>query len=722
MNEIVVDQVTAAVADQGTPPEERALVKQWERTLMHARKGDKPFRECVIRDRKFATGEALAGYEVSTNLVQATIDTLIPFLYAKDPDVDVVPADQVPPPVKQRPQPPQPPGPTVDPATGQPMMAPDGMPISPDPQALMQYQMEMAQFQAQQAQEQAEAEQIRQQNDFIRRLAATIEIVITKLWHKGKLKAGAKQWLRAGMTSAEGWLKVSLQGDLATDPTVQKELATLQEQLAQIEVLKAQIEDGECHDYDAAMADLQAKIDGAQARVETYVARCLAVDWIDTLDFQSPLSLRTMSEYPNSPWLADATYYTVADACARFKLDKARLAHATTWKPPQTENYGSQQPTEGGYAGTDGEVWTRQADKEASGFVRCWEINSRHDNMVFTWIEGTDLWAKAPAPPRFATTRFYPYFLLALYECDATRHPQSLAWRLSKLQEEYAITRSNFAEVRRRAKPGVLVDGTNIEPGDMDKVQQSGNQEFTVVNPVRPGEPLSNSFAPKPHNSVEPGLYDTQPIRADMETISGAQEALTSGVQVAKTATEAEIQQSGFGARSGYSRDCLDMALDDLAQYTAELALEAFTPEQVRQMAGPHAVWPQGIEKDKLESLLYVAIRAGSTGKPNTTAERQAWSAILPQLQAMIGQIGQAVGADPREMADKLTELLRETVMRAGDRIDVDRFLPMASPGAQAGMATMQAPPGVGSPQTGQPMPQPIQAPPMAIPPPETVQ
>lgn len=696
MNDIVVAKVEIAVTSDETTPEEKALVRRWEKTLLDARKGDRAFRECVIRDRKFATGEALVGYEVSTNLVQATIDTLIPFLYAKDPDVDVVPADQVTAPVKTRPQPPKPPEPAMGP-DGLPMMAPDGMPISPDPQDVARFQAEMAMFQAKQQADEQMAEEQRTQNDYIRRLSQTIEIVVSRLWHKAKLKAAAKQWLRAGMTSAEGWMKVSLQGDLATDPTVQRELDTLQEQMARIEKLQASIEDDTCRDHDAAIADLQAKIEGAQSRIETYIARCLVVDWIDTLDFQAPLSLRTMSEYGSAPWLADATYYTLSDACARFDIPKDRLARAARWKPPQTEEYAAG----GKMIGETAEAWTKTTDGDADGFLRCWEINSKHDNVVFTWFEGTDFWAKPPQAPRFATTRFYPYFLLALYECDATRHPQSLAWRLSKLQDEYALTRSNFAEVRRRAKPGVLVDGTNVAPADMDKIQQAGNQEFTVISPIRPGEPLGNSFAPKPHNSVEPGLYDTQPIRADMESISGAQDALRGGVQTQRTATEAEIENTGSQARTGYSRDNLDMALDELAQYTAELAIDAFTPEQVRQMAGQHAVWPQGMEKEKLEALLYVSIRAGSTGKPNTTAERNAWAALLPQLQAMIGQIGKAVGADPREMADKYTELLRETVLRTGDRIDVDRFLPMPSPQAQTGQ-----PGPMGIPPAGMPAPQ----------------
>lgn len=706
MNAELVEKTQVALGDDETSPEEKALVGRWEKKWRDARKADEGFRKSVIRDRKFATGEALIGYEVSTNIVAAAIDTLIPYLYAKDPDVDVVPQDQVSPPVKQRPAPPPPPNGATDPA-GQPMLAPDGQPISPDPAQIAEYAAAMTQYQMQMAEENAIAQQDRDRNDFIRRLSQTVEIVVSRLWKKANLKAAAKQQLRGAMTSAEGYLKISLQGDLVPDHTVQRELYTIQQQKASIEALKQCIEDGDTRDYDAELAELSAKEEGLQGKLETYVGRCLAIDWVDTLDFQAPGTVRVMSECISAPWLSDATYYSVADASAKYGLPEKKLAHAARWSPPkETSDCGDAGALRADMT-SDGETWNKTAADDGTGFVRVWEFNSREDNMIYTWIEGTNFWAKPPHPPRIPTTRFYPYFLLALYECDATRHPQSLAWRLSKLQQEYASTRSNFAEIRRRAKPGILFDKTNIEPADADRIEQGGNQELIGIAPIRAGEPITSSFAPKPYNSVDVSLYDTSPITADVEKVSGAQEALSQSVSVAKTATEADIQQSGFVSKTSYSRDAIDMQYDDIARYSAELALGGLTLEQVKEFAGPHAVWPQGIETEKLEALVYVSIRAGSSGKPNTQAERQAWSAILPQIMGMIQQVAQLRGADPQELADKIVEVLRETIRRTGDAsLDVDQFLPMASPGVQSGMVPQ---PGA---QPGAPQPGPQGAPP----------
>ena len=90
-----VEVVQASVdATSEVGEDERKLVDKLTKQVAAARKADRVFRARVIRDRAVADGRALEGFEVSAQLVAAIIDTLIPFIYAKDPDVDVVPEDQ----------------------------------------------------------------------------------------------------------------------------------------------------------------------------------------------------------------------------------------------------------------------------------------------------------------------------------------------------------------------------------------------------------------------------------------------------------------------------------------------------------------------------------------------------------------------------------------------------------------------------------------------------
>ena len=141
-------------------------------------------------------------------------------------------------------------------------------------------------------------------------------------------------------------------------------------------------------------------------------------------------------------------------------------------------------------------------------------------------------------------------------------------------------------------------------------------------------------------------------------------------------------------------RDRMEYRLTELAQYHAEILIQKLTQSDAIEIAGDEAVWPQvGVED--LDLLISIEIAAGSTGKPNTTAQREAWAAELPVLQQAVERIGGLLMSPPEEMARVHKELVQETLIRAGDdRVDIDRFMPM--PGQPAMLL---------DPATGQPVP-----------------
>jgi hypothetical protein len=110
-----------------------------------------------------------------------------------------------------------------------------------------------------------------------------------------------------------------------------------------------------------------------------------------------------------------------------------------------------------------------------------------------------------------------------------------------------------------------------------------------------------------------------------------------------------------------------------------------------------------------LNSLLTIEIRAGSSGKPNTAAERQSWATLLPMLQSGISMIGQLRQSSPADVADCYEQLLRTTADRSGERLDVDSLIPKAGP--QPMLPPGMLPPG-GPMQPGAPAAGPVPAPP----------
>jgi hypothetical protein len=119
--------------------------------------------------------------------------------------------------------------------------------------------------------------------------------------------------------------------------------------------------------------------------------------------------------------------------------------------------------------------------------------------------------------------------------------------------------------------------------------------------------------------------------------------------------------------------------LSDLARYTAEVAWCYMSTDDVVRIVGPDAFWPQYIGPDALAAMVNVHIRAGTTGKPNTKAEREAWSTLLPMLQGGLQTIATLRGTPPNELADAFERLLRETARRSGERLDMDTLIPQAS-------------------------------------------
>jgi hypothetical protein len=212
---------------------------------------------------------------------------------------------------------------------------------------------------------------------------------------------------------------------------------------------------------------------------------------------------------------------------------------------------------------------------------------------------------------------------------------------------------------------------------------------------------LRTLVVPVQYPMIDPGLYATDPIRIDIEKVSVAKDAMQAGVAVEKTATEAKIQDSGFGARIGARRECVESALTELAIYVAQIAVQVMDQADAMRWAGPEAVWTQ-VSVEEALTLFEVEIKAGSTGKPKANSDREAWATLLPLVQGMIGTIGAARQQGQEWAAQPLIALLEETFKRMDDPADVARFLPNPPP-PQPAIDPMTGQPAV-DPTTGQPV------------------
>jgi len=608
-----------------------------------ARSFDKAARAQYAIDRRYAAGTAHINWAVSANLIGAFIDILVSFLYARNPDVSVKKAPQV------------------------------------------------------------DNSGTKQQDEFAR----TLELMISALWRAqtSMLKSAAQKMVRSVLSVGVGWMKAILLSKGTNIPQMQTQLNDQRNNIAQLEAEREQLMGGDPlyageaqspEEIDEQLLQMRELEESLSAKMEVALRKAMVFDFVRAEDIQVSLDVTDLGDYKSANWIANAIYRTKDDTlamCSRLKPED--LVGATCY---YQRNQRDLQPLDDttkltGLPGVSNDIQAAEAeqfvsDKSAGGtgpvdqnqieFYKIIERWNRVTGFVETIVEGCKRWAVEPYQPDYPTTRFYPYFLLALFPVDGSRHPQSLSWRLFKLMDEYNSSRSSTRLTRDRASPATIFNASGLPPDEARKIERSVQQEFIGINPTDQAADINKLFAPKPVAVPDMRLFETTSVLQDMERISGVQEALQSAVTTEKTATEAEIQQTGFASRTTADRDVLEGVLTDLANYTAELALGGLEHADAVRMVGMKAFWPYGMEVDDLLTMVEITIQAGTTGKPKAVGDRDAWATIMPMLKQTMVEIQLAEQQGNLPLALALRELIRETLVRLGDDSDPERFIPAA--------------------------------------------
>lgn len=608
---------------------ERKLVASKCQEYSGARDFDKSARAQYAQDRKVAGGKNNPTWASDANLTGSFIDILTAFLYAQNPDVSAEPAEVV----------------------GD------------------------------------------QPGDDAHAFAETSELVVSRLWKGAHLKPTAKRQVRSGLTVGIGWFKGLMFSQKRPAPQVEQSLHDAQAQLERIQAMRKQLDDPDYDDPDPELTEekMELAVQGLQAKLMKNQEVGLSVDFCRAEDIQVSLDVSFVGDYLKGDWMSEDVYIPKSQLEARFsRLDAEDCRKAALYyqKAAPVNSSGDVLISATGEEASMG-TFSKTAPNTMSGngkpveFAKFIEFWDRRDGMIYTWVDGTERWAVEPYPPPQASTRYYPYFAVWFYPVDGDRHPQSLTSRLAKLQDEYAACRSNQRLTRERSIPGYFFNAGQMSPEAAKKIEDSVVGEMVGLQLTNINEPIQNAIMAKPLPTINVALWDTSAIKQDMEVISGVQEALAQEAQGSsrKTATEAQIEQSGFASRTGADRDQLEEMLNDFSLYTLETALQELQPQMAQRIAGPKAYWPFGMDIQDLLTLVQIEIEAGTTGKPNLALDKANWATILPLLQKLVVQIRQIQGGDPA-LATALENLLRESLKRMDDRLDITQFIAQGPPPA----------------------------------------
>ena len=619
-------QVALATDDAtDTPTGEAELVRRMEEEDIAAQKLEDAYRKEWNKLRDYVAGTQQQAYTVQTNVIAPKLNALLPLIYARDPEPSCRPSE------------------AVDPANYADVKA----------------------------------------------FATTLAVVIKREWGRNRrqLKRAAKRAVRSAQTVSLGYLKAAFCCDTMTDPVMQQKLNSLQDNLKMIDSLVAQDQTGATNDdLELRREQILLQMQVVKSGLERQVVKGQVIEPVRADDMLWAPSVRELQDYCQAPWGRQNIYMPATQAMRQFSLTKEQIGKAKIYRMRGEKNDATPQEVSGASVSNN----ATEID-----WVCVRERWSLEDGLVYQWLAGCNFLLAPAAPPQYPTSRFYPFYQLGYNWVDDRRYPISDVANMTALQDEYSARRSAARTWRERSKPGRIINGQALSSDDTKRLTASEIQENVVLQDLDPNVPLANVVAAAPLPSMDLAMLDTGDIMRELEMLSGAQDASTGSVTTAKTATEAELLDQGNRSKGGEKVDTLDDLMSELAQATAEQALQAYSEADVIRIAGKGAVWPT-LSLDELQDNVVVEIQAGSMGKPNTTQQQEGWSQLFPLISQTADEIAQleAPTATPNPpgsptpitltppspdklaLAEAKRALIKETVKRFDERIDVDQFLP----------------------------------------------
>lgn len=487
------------------------------------------------------------------------------------------------------------------------------------------------------------------------------------LVRRAKLKKRAKRILTSCYTNAVGWWKVCWQEDRQTDPLIVNQIKDTQDNLDQLKLQREQLQDKSATgDIDLRTAKLRETLAGLQAKSEVVVSRGVTIDFVMPEDMLVlDASVLEITDYERADANANGVWMTREAYQKRFGYD-AKKARVYAEAKPGTQS------TTGPTADKRGEL------------LRVWEVWDQASNRVHTLCEGEEGFCRESYSPDWTGERWYPFFLLVFNEVDGGFMPVSDVDLTIEVVKEYNRTRDDFERDRKGSLPlNVVRKGGALTPGDVERIANRQGSDIVTVE-GNSGQALSNDIWSGQLAQIRPENYDTSQPRGDMEMMVGGGDAARGAVLKAKTATEAEILAQGLRGRSAERTDVIEDLLSDVGKYTLEMLLRKLGQADVKEIAGPDAVWPE-LSADQVFQLVTLQVRGGSTGKPDRLQEQDRWTKLLPVVEKAMGQVAELRQAGQEEAAQAVIELVRETLRRFDERLDIARFLPPPKDGEGEG-------------------------------------
>jgi hypothetical protein len=679
-------------------PARAALVAQWGACITHARNFYKPTFDRMREEMDFARGKQwphMIGAKADAaldsengrwddpayyvaNITHRHITTRVASLYAKNPKSQVK--------LKQRLL-----SAVWDGGAAQLQAA----------QMMMQQAMQTGQMPPPEAAVVVqEAQQVMQLKKDATLTARTLEILLD--YYTGEqatpFKASMKALVKRAITVGVGYVKVGFQRQMETRPDVDARINDASTRLATIERLSAELADGERQEGDAEAEQLRLAIEALRAEQTVVKREGLVYEFPRSTSLLIDPRCQQLKNFVGADWVAQEYAMTPEEVMEVYGIDPRGGGFATYGGAGAQYQAGAvTKVTNGDGSDEDG----RQVNGEQPARCMVYEIFSRKDGLVYHYLEGYPDFLREPAAPAIFLERFWPWFVLAFNEVEhhSDIFPPSDVALIRDQQMEMNRSKQGLREHRKAARPKMVTGAGQLEDDDREALQHHPTDGVALIElkGLSPNQKIEDLLQVLKVPAVDPNMYDPKPYFEDVLRVVGSQEANMGPAGGDNTATESAIAESSRMSSLASSVDELDDLLTEMSRSSAQILLGEMGEQQVKEIVGPGAMWPQ-MTREQIAAEISVVVQAGSTGRPNKAVRINEFKSIAPFLMQM-------PGVNPEKLLGYQLQLLDDTLeisdfMSPG--LPSIATLNSAKPQAPTGAPPDKEPANQGGPQQGQ--------------------
>jgi len=248
---------------------------------------------------------------------------------------------------------------------------------------------------------------------------------------------------------------------------------------------------------------------------------------------------------------------------------------------------------------------------------------------------------------------------------DSSAYPYNIVRPILPQVKEQSSARSQMAAYRRRAGAIIIAQADKTTEEDMNQIQSTEAVQLIRVTDI-------SGFIMQQTPQLPPQVFQVdEVIKEDLQAATNMGQLMFQAQEGQRTATQAQIAQSGLQLKISAKQDCIEDFTVAIAKKIAQLAWQFYDREKVQELIGEIVspqMWPD-LPKDRKErrrmiNNMKIFIDAGSAAPPKdeTVDRKQLLDAI-----SIMGSIA------PERM--KKDETLKAVYKRFKFEKDIDKLV-----------------------------------------------